>query len=365
VAFTRELSGPGLILGWVLAPILGGVGWTIVFLHRKATGGDLYTVWYGTNRKLSSFGFFGVTQDSRLNFGTCMVTIPETHKFGSIGSSAIKRFLMRLFHHVDDQLHLYSTTALDSVSFVSSIQRALLHHNPKERCIFIYIHGFNVTFEQAAIRAAQIGFDLKIPGVMGFFSWPSRFGGVRAYPFDEDAIAASEEDLAKFLIFMAHIDTDTRINLLAHSMGNRGLLRALNNAKHKAVIAGVKFGQIFLAAPDIDTALFKQLADVYREQSERTTLYISSVDRALELSVKVHQNQRLGYCPPVITMPGIDTVEVTQIDIGFLGHSYYAEAAGVLHDMWSLIRTNIPADQRPTLVPTTTEDGQLYWRIRG
>jgi esterase/lipase superfamily enzyme len=38
----------------------------------------------------------------------------------------------------------------------------------------VFLHGFNVTFADAAIRAAQIGCDLKVPGATAFFSWPSR-----------------------------------------------------------------------------------------------------------------------------------------------------------------------------------------------
>ena len=36
----------------------------------------------------------------------------------------------------------------------------------------LYLHGYNTSFEEAAIRAAQIGFDLKVPGATAFFSWP-------------------------------------------------------------------------------------------------------------------------------------------------------------------------------------------------
>jgi esterase/lipase superfamily enzyme len=39
--------------------------------------------------------------------------------------------------------------------------------------LFLYIHGYNVGFEEAAIRAAQLGCDLKAKSTM-FFSWPSR-----------------------------------------------------------------------------------------------------------------------------------------------------------------------------------------------
>jgi len=64
----------------------------------------------------------------------------------------------------------------------------------------------------------------------------------------------------------------------------RGLLRALQRIAANAETRGkVKFGQIFLAAPDVERDLFLNLARLYREHSERTTLYASSADRAVHL----------------------------------------------------------------------------------
>jgi hypothetical protein len=34
----------------------------------------------------------------------------------------------------------------------------------------VYIHGYNVSFEEAVIRAAQMGYDLKVEGVTALFS---------------------------------------------------------------------------------------------------------------------------------------------------------------------------------------------------
>ena len=39
-------------------------------------------------------------------------------------------------------------------------------------------------------------------------------------------------------------------------------------------------------------------------------------------------------------VPGIDTVEVPKFNLLDLGHSYYAEAAAVLHDMFDLMQNN-------------------------
>ena len=64
--------------------------------------------------------------------------------------------------------------------------------------MFVLIHGFNVSFEEAAIRAAQIGYDLKVPGEMAFYSWPSH-GSTAAYSADEATITASVPHIAQFL----------------------------------------------------------------------------------------------------------------------------------------------------------------------
>jgi esterase/lipase superfamily enzyme len=240
----------------------------------------------------------------------------------------------------------------------------LREFEPKERSILVYIHGFNVSFLEAAVRAAQIGFDLKVPGLVAFFSWPSMARGPAAYSADEDAVAASEGALAEFLVVISRLDPDARIHILAHSMGNRALLRVLHGAIGQTELSKGRIGQILLAAPDVDVALFRQLASVYPRLSSRTTLYISRIDAALDISARIHRNQRTGYAPPVTVVPGIDTIEVTAIDVGFLGHSYYAEAAGVLFDIWTSIKTNDAPDRRPGLYKESTPDGENYWVMR-
>jgi esterase/lipase superfamily enzyme len=62
----------------------------------------------------------------------------------------------------------------------------------------IFVHGYNVSFEQAALRAAQIGFDLSVKGAMGFFSWPSQ-GTLGGYISDEASVEASEAAIMEFM----------------------------------------------------------------------------------------------------------------------------------------------------------------------
>ena len=290
------------------------------------------------------------------------VYVPEAHRFGETGSSfweRLKRFDLR-----DDRLRLQQITTQERDAFFAdmgqSMQSARDSGEPPHALFFL--HGFNVTFEEAAIRAAQIGFDLKAP-LTAFFSWPSR-GTVAAYPADEASIEASERAITDFLVdFTARCGAE-KVHVIAHSMGNRGLLRALQRIAANAELQGkIKFGQIFLAAPDVDRDLFLDLADLYQHHSERTTLYASNADLPVHLSAKLHDAPRAGYFTPYTVAPGVDTIAVPDFDIDLLGHSYFAQAEALLHDIFDLMGSNKEPKQRLRVEPAEAE-GKAFWRLR-
>jgi len=244
--------------------------------------------------------------------------------------------------------------------FVNSVKTALTQAGDQ---ILVYVHGYNVSFEAAVLRAAQIGFDLKVPGVTAAFYWASK-GSPEAYMADEDTIRLSAQHLADFLSLLHANFPKRTINIMAHSMGNRALLDVLQYAERYPALSGAKFGQIFLAAPDIDARLFRQAAAAYSRLSARTTLYVCSADRALQASGRGHDGFRTGYCPPVTIVEGIDTIDATNVNLDILGHSYYAEAALVLFDMASLLRIDMSPAQRPSLIQAKSDDGAAYWVFR-
>src|SRR5262249_18302322 len=148
------------------------------------------------------------------------------------------------------------------------------------------------------------------------------------YEADSESIQISERYIAEFLTRLAKDTNAYRVHIIAHSMGNRGLLQAIQRISQQAESRGsIKFGQLFLAAPDINTELFKEVAHLYPQISERTTLYVSSRDKALGMSHWIHGFDRIGFTPPITVIEGIDTVEVQNIDLTMLGHGYFAEAA--------------------------------------
>src|SRR5262249_10158844 len=123
--------------------------------------------------------------------------------------------------------------------------------NGDENFAVVFVHGYNVSFKEAALRAAQIGFDLSIQGAMAFFSSPSQ-GTLKGYFADAAAIEASENAITDFLVDFGNLSGAQTVHIIAHSMGSRAVLRALHRIAERARRRSkAKFGQIILAAADV------------------------------------------------------------------------------------------------------------------
>lgn len=330
----------------------------------ESTTATLYPLWFGTNRKPNELQDlsqgFSSERDTQLYYGTCQVAVPKSHKIGSTGSS----WWQRLKTLTDDRLKIEknSLKVLAEAAFWANIQHNLQERELNERSALVFIHGFNVSFEEAAKRAAQIGFDLQVPGMMAFYSWPSK-GKLASYPADEATIEASEQYIAEFLLNLVQKSEAKKIHIIAHSMGNRGLLRAMQRILTQVQAESrISFGQIFLAAPDVDPDIFQDLARAYHQLAERTTLYVSSKDKALSASGIIHDYPRVGFFPPITVVEGIDTVEVSNIDLTWLGHGYFGDARDLLQDMHQLLLHNTSPEKRFGL-RSTQLGTQTYWII--
>ena len=72
--------------------------------------------------------------------------------------------------------------------------------------------------------------------------------------------------------------------------------------------------------------------------------------------------ERVDAADPVRS--GIDTIEVTGVDLSILGHGYFAEAHDVLYDMHAqLITRGAPPNERFGLHEAKNEEGERYWLI--
>ncbi len=330
--------------------------------------GTCYPVWFGTNRRpldpADPGKGFGGEIDDRIHFGKRIVRIPASHRVGELGSPLWKRLLLQ----VDDRITVDPARVMARDAFERDVRKFLAGLDASDRNVLVYIHGFNTGFDDAARRAAQLGFDLKVPGITVLYSWPSR-GSLSGYVADLSSIEASEAQIADFLIAVSALADRGKVHIIAHSMGNRGLLRALHRATTQAALrAGTRFGQIFLSAPDIGVAAFRQLASVYPQVAERTTLYVADQDKALAaLEWITEGGGRVGGAPPVLVLPGIDTVRVRGSSLFRLGHSYFAEEPDVLRDIRAQLYWREGPERRRARfgwpVPDDAPDGRGAWVI--
>jgi esterase/lipase superfamily enzyme len=298
--------------------------------------------------------------DSRgtLELGSCEVSIPKTHEVGELESPS----LLRLEFSEDPAKHvvLLKVAPEPADEFYADLRAGVA--KSKEKSALVFIHGYNVTFEDAARRTAQIACDLKFGGVPIFYSWPSQ-GKLLDYEVDETNAVWTVPHLRQFLADVARQSGAQQIHLIAHSMGNRALTGALKDLALKQPDASrPAFDQVLLTAPDIDADVFKnEIAPAMMKSAQRVTLYASSNDAALLLSKKLHGYPRAGEAGgDIVIVPGMDTVDCTAVDTSLIGHSYYGDSGSVLSDFVEVLQDAKPADQRKWLRPEFL-GANKYW----
>jgi len=219
-----------------------------------------------------------------------------------------------------------------------------------------------VPFEDAVYRTAQIAYDLDFDGAPILYSWPS-VGSLATYVADVNNSTWTADHLRWFLEDVAAKSGAQSFHVIAHSMGNAPLVRALNDIATRPRSTPLpRFRQILLTAPDIDVGVFRQLAAAMMRVGDRITLYASANDVALQLS-KTYQGgyQRAGDArPAIVRMAGVDSIDVSAVDTNFIGHFYYASNESVLSDIMRLIRTGKPPGERCGL-RAAGRAIDLYW----
>jgi esterase/lipase superfamily enzyme len=247
---------------------------------------------------------------------------------------------------------------IDGEKFVSFLKSKLSH--VKEKDILIFIHGFNVTFANAIRRTAQIAYDLKFKGVPMAYSWPSQ-GEVSEYMHDESSVQYTVPHLVSFLKKVIDNKGDANIHIIGHSMGTRALTNALKEISY--IYSGKHvFKNIILAAPDIDKDVFKESLYPYIiKTTDQITLYASSDDSALKLSMTLHGGERIGQGGDnIFVFKGLDTIDATGIDTSLLGHSYFAEKEILVKDIKDVIQKSLPPTKRKSLIEKIKAN-LAYW----
>ncbi|WP_334145496.1 alpha/beta hydrolase [Hyphomicrobium sp.] len=334
---------------------------------------EIVPVYYGTDRAekpgLQRLDY-GSERGRRLALGRALVTVPKAHKVPSIERPwAIRVFNITLYEEAEDpdrHFTMDEIKALTEDEFVALVRDRLKGSARYKDHAFIFVHGYNTSFDYAIYRTAQIAYDLKFDGAAFAYSWPSG-GGLASYTYDRESSGQAEPYLREFVELVAARSGAKSVSIIAHSMGNQPMLQVLKDLR-RTPPDGVRISQIVLAAPDVDRDNFENIARDIQGLASGVTLYAASNDRALTVSRNFYGGiPRAGDVPSTgpLVLPGIDTIDVSASSMDSLGlnHSGYAENNEILKDIAALIATGTrpPKMRTPTLEEVETAKG-AYWR---
>ena len=297
---------------------------------------------------------------AELQYGRTIVSIPYTHKLGEIERPSY----WKLEFSEDPKKHvmIQSLQKQNKDDFFNQMKERIAKNG---KSTFLFVHGYNVSFADAAMRTAQITFDLRFSGEPVFYSWPSQ-GSTTGYTVDEANIEWARLNMKNFLRdYLTRTEADD-VYLVAHSMGNRGLTKALIELMNENPELKDKITEVILAAPDIDADVFRRdiAPQMVQKIAKPITLYVSSDDLALIASRKVHGSKRAGDAGKgVVIVKGVETIDASGVDTSFLSHSYFATTRTIIADILDLMKSGKRAPDRETLERVSREN-VIYWKVK-
>ncbi len=258
--------------------------------------------------------------------------------------------------------------------------------------VLVFIHGFNVSWEDAVASALALQESLNQPDagkpaqrvLVVLFSWPSDGKALPYVSYKSDrtdalasggAVGRAFLKMRDFLLKVRTLDLRGRdqacgqeIHLLCHSMGNYVLQAALDRLyEHTPGNTFPRmFEHIFLCAPDVDDDVLepgKPLGAVH-ELAQHVTVYSNRGDVSMYISdyTKGHP-ERLGHngpARPVQLHNKVHAVDCTAIVTGLVEHSYYQD--GRINQDIRLSIASVPFDS-PLRRRTRSPDLPNVWAM--
>jgi esterase/lipase superfamily enzyme len=322
------------------------------------------TTFFATNRTASGDAapdkFFGSDRRPDLQYGKVVISIPTARRPGDLNLPSLWRFELA----PDPSKHFVfkSLTPLAPDDARSQLAAAI-KASPKHS-LLVFVHGYNTSFFDAAMRTSQLAHDLSFQGEAIFFSWPSA-ATTAGYSHDEEAVQLSEPAFNKFLDDLGSSGA-TDIILIAHSMGNRLVTKALSDRVSQGKPTP-NIRELLLAAPDINAEIFREqiLPGLEKLQGTHRSIYASSADLALRASKIVHDYRRVGETTGgVLTFTDFETIDASAVSpsLRSFGHSYVVDSVKVLGDIAETIDLHFGADQRN--LPHQGVPPSMWWLLK-
>jgi esterase/lipase superfamily enzyme len=252
---------------------------------------------------------------------------------------------------------------LGSLALFADLQKEMFRSSD----VLIYVHGFNVHWDQAVGSGLALQEMLNRPGIsketkrvlVVLFTWPSDGKALPFVSYKSDrseargsgyAVGRGFLKLRDFLIGLRDRAThgghttreicDQDLHLLCHSMGNYVLQNALGRLQEFTPGRALPrlFQHIFMCAPDVDEDVLEEGKPMGRlhETTRYVNVYYNTGDIAMYVSDYTKGNtERLGTngAPrPSLLHQKVHQVDCSDIVGGPIEHSYY---------LWGPVNTDI------------------------
>ncbi len=234
--------------------------------------------------------------------------------------------------------------------------------NAASKSVIVFVHGYNYDFERTCRMAAEMQRVLLGQATVIMISWPSN-GKPTDYLPDQVDLEWSVPFLANFLRQVGDRVGPENLQILAHSMGSRGIFFALErlgaDLERQPLV-----NRLVLLAPDFDSGTFVNLLPRLGPLAGDITLYASSNDTPLKVSRQLNGHPRLGEAGEFLTViEGVTTIDVSPVGrYQILGHEYFYFHPNVVADLVMLLSSGASAAERPGL-RAKRRNGIPYWEI--
>jgi esterase/lipase superfamily enzyme len=199
------------------------------------------------------------------------------------------------------------------------------------RDLLLYVHGFNQTFEAAALDAARLSGGIRFAGDTMMFSWPSR-ASLLDYNYDRESAMWSRDALDQVLEDLLASPAVGRVNIVAHSVGTMLTMEALRELYGKlGDYAADRIGAVVFASPDIDMDVFTASVQRIGPLAPKVTIITATDDRALAVSRWVNgSTTRVGAAEKAqLEKLGLRVIDASSQGWGILNHDLFLSNSGV------------------------------------
>ena len=283
-----------------------------------------------------------------------------------------------------EEPHLAAQRAESKEVFRRAIVRQLEFTPRKE--VFIFVHGYHNSFDDAAFAMAELWHFLGRIGVPIVYTWPAGLPGLFGYTYDRESSEFTIYHFRSLLRLIASYPEVEKIHLIAHSRGTDVAVAAVRELTIESRAAGIdpkekyKIHNLVLAAPDLDLEVATQriLGDKISLSVDRFTIYSSPEDKAIGMASRLFASPRgrLGtFGQDQLAGATRAQVEYSTGNVSFVnfeaaadalfsgegyGHSYFRDAPTVASDVVLMLRDDLdPGTPGRPLKPI----GPHFWDV--